>query len=438
IRVSMNRVSQEYQGVAGISDRPASNAYKHYTLVVLALIYASSFMDRQITSILLEDLKAEFLLNDTQLGLLSGLAFALFYATLGVPIARLADRINRVNIIAVAVTIWSVMTALSSVAGSFTQLLLARVGVGVGEAGANPPSHSIISNYYGPKDRPMALSVWAMGSILGSILGTVLGGYIAEHYGWRMAFLILGIPGIGLAVLLKLTVREPPREGESIPEKSAASVNRSFTEVLKYLRSNPGYVHSVGAHVVAVFFGYSCSAWLPAFYLRNWDIGQSEVGVLFGTVLVAGGVTGLIAGGWMTRKMAERDKGWEAWVSAISLLLAAPAFAISLNTDSLLLASVSVGVAFFFYQCTHGPGLALVQSSVDSDVRATAAAIMYLLSNLLALGIGPLIVGYISDLSLGASAGRSLGIGMHFGVFALIAGSAWFGYLGFLWRRLPG
>ncbi|MEO0438920.1 MAG: MFS transporter [Pseudomonadota bacterium] len=412
-----------------------SNWYRHYTLVVLALIYASSFMDRQLTSILLEDLKAEFLLNDTQLGLLSGLAFALFYATLGVPIARLADRVNRVNIIAIAVTIWSGMTALSAAAGSFTQLLLARVGVGVGEAGANPPSHSIISDYYSQKERPMALSIWAMGSILGSILGTVLGGYIAEHYGWRMAFLVLGIPGIGLALLLKFTVKEPFRT--AVAKKTESGSQRSFGEVLRQFWRTPGYVHSVSAHVVAVFFGYSCSAWLPAFFLRNWDISQSEVGVIFGITLVTGGVFGLIAGGWMTSKMALRDKGWEAWVSAISLILAAPAFAIALNTDSLVVSSVSVGIAFFFYQCTHGPGLALVQSSVDSDVRAQAAAVMYLMSNLLALGIGPLIIGFISDMSLGSTPGESLGIAMHFGVIALVIGSIWFAYLGFLWRRLP-
>ncbi|MEM1402927.1 MAG: MFS transporter [Pseudomonadota bacterium] len=434
----MNTQSSNETDHAVSDAAPTRGWYRHYTLVVLALIYASSFMDRQLTSILLEDLKAEFLLNDTQLGLLSGLAFALFYATLGVPIARLADRINRVNIIAVAVTIWSGMTALSAAAGSFGQLLLARVGVGVGEAGANPSSHSIISDYYSQKERPMALSIWAMGSILGSILGTVLGGYIAEHYGWRMAFLVLGIPGIALAMLLKFTVKEPLRTAAKKSADTQDAERRSFREVLTQFWNTPGYVHSVSAHVVAVFFGYSCSAWLPAFFLRNWDISQSEVGVIFGITLVTGGVFGLIAGGWMTAKMALRDKGWEAWVSAISLILAAPAFAIALNTESLMVASIAVGIAFFFYQCTHGPGLALVQSSVDSDVRAQAAAVMYLMSNLLALGIGPLIIGYISDLSLGSTPGESLGIAMHFGVVALIAGSVWFGYLGFLWRRLPG
>ena len=191
--------------------------YRYYVLAMLTLTYAFSVMDRQVMSILLEDLRAEFLLDDTQLGLLSGLAFALFYSVLGIPLARLADRSSRINIIAVCVAIWSVMTALCGAAQNFVQLFLGRVGVGVGEAGSSPPSHSMIADYFAPNERSLALAVVMMGASFGSLFGLVLGGFVAESYGWRMAFVAAGVPGLLLAAVLKISIREPVRGGLDAP-----------------------------------------------------------------------------------------------------------------------------------------------------------------------------------------------------------------------------
>ena len=407
--------------------------YKHYALGTLALVYASSFMDRQITAILIEDLKLEFQLSDMQLGLLSGLAFALFYATLGIPIARLADRHNRVNIITVAITIWSAMTALSAAAGSFLHLLAARVGVGVGEAGASPPSHSIISDYYKPRERPLALSIWALGTVLGSLAGVVLGGYIAENYGWRMAFLAAGLPGLLLAVLVKLTVREPPRGQSESAGAAVMAEEVSFRQSAAALWHNRYYRWATGAHVISVFFGYSMAAWLPALFLRQFDLSQSEVGALVGVTVFVAGVPGLLLGGYLASVLARRDAAWEAWVPGLGMALATPALVLALLSDAPTAAAVLFGAAFFFYQWGHGPGLAVVQSSVSPNQRAFAAAVMYFLSNMLALGLGPLFVGYISDLQLGSTPGESLAIGLSVGVVALFLSALAYFYLGRLW-----
>ena len=202
--------------------------YRWYVLIMLAVMYAFSIMDRQILSILLEDIRAEFVLTDLQLGLLSGVAFALFYATLGIPIARLADRFNRVSIISAAVALWSVMTALCGAASSFWYLFLARVGVGVGEAGGNPPAHSVISDYFNKDERSFALSVYTSGAALGLLLGLVTGGFVAEYYGWRWAFVCAGVPGLALALLLKLTVREPVRGGLEEGNNSSSRMMSPF------------------------------------------------------------------------------------------------------------------------------------------------------------------------------------------------------------------
>lgn len=422
---------------AEVASAPKSHVsawYKHYTLLILTLVYASSFMDRQITAILIEDLKEEFTLSDVQMGLLSGLAFAVFYATLGMPIARLADRYNRVNIITIAITIWSGMTALSGAAMSYGQLLLARIGVGVGEAGASPPSHSIISDYYKPSDRPLALSIWALGTVIGSLAGLILGGYIAEHYGWRWAFIAAGAPGLVLAVMLKFTVREPLR-GHADKKPAGGDGRLGFWASIVELWNNRIYRHATVAHVLSVFFGYSLAAWLPAFFIRQWGLTTSEVGAIVGTTVAVAGISGLLAGGAVTSWMSKRfNRGWEAWVPAIVLILGAPVCYFGLNAETAVYGAILIGGAYFLYQCMHGPGLAIVQSSVSPDKRAFAAAVMYFVSNISALGLGPLFVGYISDLQLADTAGDSLKIGLYFGPIALIVASLSYWRLGFRWR----
>ncbi len=434
-----------------VEDAPASGAdatgtstrqkswYKHYVLVILALIYASSFMDRQITAILIEDLKAEFDLSDSQLGFLSGLAFAVFYATLGIPIARLADKFRRVTIIGVAVTVWSAMTALSGAAVTYTQLLLARIGVGVGEAGGGPPSHSIISDLYEAKHRSMALSIWSMGIIIGGLAGVMGGGWIAEHYGWRMAFYCAGIPGLVLAVLVFFTLREPERGASETPDiehEEGDEESLSFKDTLVYLWHNRVYRYACGAHVLAVFFGYSLSAWLPAFFLRNWEVGQAEVGAIAGLITVAGGGVGMLSGGIVASALvARRNAAWDAWVPALGLVLAMPAAFVAFFNGSLALSAFMLGVTLFGYQIAHGPGLAVVQTSVSPNKRATAAAVMYFISNMLGLGTGPVIVGFFSDMQLGATPGKSLAIAMCVPIIGLVLSVLGYWKLGYMLRH---
>ena len=410
--------------------------YRYYVLITLALVYAFSYMDRQIMSILMDDIKAEFLLSDTQLGLLSGLAFAIFYATLGLPIARLADRSNRVRIISIAVAVWSAMTALTATAGSFLQLLLVRIGVGVGEAGAGPSSHAVLSDYFGPQERPLALSIYSSGVVVGALMGLALGGYIAEQYGWRLAFVVAGLPGLLLALLVWLTVKEPKRSGDNGHESNDAGGNQiSFWAAVKELWDNRVYRYVNLGHLLAVAFAYSVSSWVPALFLRRWDVGQAEVGTTVGFAFLAGGLPGMIAGGWLATRLSKIDRRWEAWVSAVTLCIATPLYFFAFSAASMATASLLLTLGTFFNQCSHGPGMAVLQNSVNASRRAFAAAFMFFCSNLFGLGLGPLTVGAISDLGLAASPAASLALAMSCMLILLLPAVICYWYGGVLWGR---
>ncbi|MHA7900471.1 MAG: spinster family MFS transporter [Henriciella sp.] len=425
----------------GDAEPETKSWYKHYTLIILGLVYASSFMDRQITAILIDDLKAEFALSDTQLGLLSGLAFALFYATLGIPIAKLADRSNRVNIISIAISVWGLMTVLSGAAQNFVQLLLARIGVGVGEAGSSPPSHSIISDYYTPRARSIALSVWSLGAVIGAMIGLIGGGYITENYGWRWAYFAAGLQSLIVVPIVYFTVREPKRgQLDNVKPKAPSDTQReaadskSTLSIIRELLGNRYYVYANFSHVLAGFFTFGLGAWLPAYYMRSFDLSPTEVGALVAAMLLLGSVTGMLAGGWMATYLAKRDVAWESWVPAVALGLTAPAFALALTTNTLVLSAMGMAAAQFFAMAHHGPGLALVQSAVSANRRAMAAAVMYFCSNMLGLGLGPLIIGFVSDLGLGSTTGENLRIGLSIGILPLAIGALGYWRLGYWWR----
>ncbi|WP_350171646.1 MFS transporter [Hyphomonas sp.] len=429
---------------AGDEELETKSWYKHYTLIVLGLVYASSFMDRQITAILIDDLKAEFALSDTQLGLLSGLAFALFYATLGIPIARLADRSNRVKIISVSIAIWGFMTVISGAAQNFLQLLLARVGVGVGEAGSSPPSHSIISDYYSPTARSLALSIWSLGAVVGAMIGLIGGGYITENFGWRWAYFVAGAQSLIVVPIVYFTVREPKRgqqekvapQTETEKKKDAGEATSTFAIIGELLR-NRNYTYATFSHVMAGFFTFGLGAWMPAYFMREFELSPTEVGALVSVMLLFGSVTGMLAGGWLATHLAKRDIAWEAWVPAVALGLAAPAFALALTTNVLVLSAIGMGAAQFLVMAHHGPGLALVQSAVPANRRAMAAALMYFCSNMLGLGLGPLIIGFISDLGLAGSIGGNLRVGLSIAILPLAVGALGYWRLGYRWRARP-
>ncbi len=385
-----------------------SPRYRKYVLGMLVVVYVFNFLDRQIVTILAEPIKNDLGLNDTQIGLMTGLAFALFYTILGVPIARLADRANRVSIISVALVVWSGMTALCGLANNFVQMLVARIGVGVGEAGCSPPAHSLIADYYPPEQRASALSIYALGIPIGSILGLLAGGWIAEFYGWRMAFFIVGIPGILLAVVLKMTVREPIR-GMSDPDgRAATSEQPPLLDTLKILLRNRTMVHLAMGGALTSFVGYGLGQWLPAFFIRIHELGIAETATYFGLVLGVASAVGTFLGGTMADRLAKRDVRMYTWLPAVGVLLAFPFYVVAMMSDQPYLAIAILVAPSLLNSLWLGPAFGTIQNLAPTRMRAMASAILLFILNIIGLGLGPFMVGVLSDLLAGPFGEESL------------------------------
>ena len=403
-----------------------SSRYRWYVLGVLSVTYAFSFMDRQILSILLEDIRAEFALSDLQLGLLSGIAFALFYATLGIPIAKLADRYNRVTIVSIAVAVWSFMTTLCGAAGSFWQLFMARVGVGVGEAGGSPPSHSIISDYFNREERSFAMSIFFMGGPLGMLFGLIMGGFVAEYYGWRWAFVCAGVPGLALALLLKFSVREPVRGAmdEVVQAEEPEQPSESMLETFRHLWANKAYRYVNLAHMLGIFVGYGFTVWKPALFLRQFDLSLSEVGMIVGITAAVFGSAGLLSGGLIADRWAKKDPRGPALLACIGVLLATPVYLVALWSNDWIVTALCIGLGMFLFGHGHAPSHAIVQTVVEPHRRAQAAAYVFFLANILGLGVGPVLIGAVSDAFAAEYAHRSLNVALGFATLVLLGASA--------------
>ncbi|WP_375402435.1 spinster family MFS transporter [uncultured Sphingomonas sp.] len=379
------------------------------TLGLLTLTYFFSYMDRQILAILLELIKADLKLSDTQLGLLSGLAFAVFYATLGVPVARLADRANRRNIIAVALTLWSAMTALCGLAQNFAQLLVARIGVGVGEAGSSPPSHSIIADLYPPDKRAGAMAIYSTGVVLGGGFGTMIGGYVASLYGWRWAMVVVGVPGVILALFVRWLVVEP-RRGMSDPARepdtsAMPSVGSAFTAMW---RNGPAF-HLVMAVTLTSLIGYALTGWGPSYLQRSLGYTVREVALVFAPLAaVAGTVGGLAGGAIANRAAASRGLHAQSWMVALLKLAALPFMLGFYLTDDRTLALIFYALNYLLASSYLGPTFALIQGLAPLRMRAMWAAVTLLVINLIGLGLGPTMIGLLSDLLKPATGAESL------------------------------
>lgn len=369
------------------------------TLALLTLTYFFSFMDRQILAILLEDIKADLLLSDTQLGLLTGLAFAVFYATLGIPVARLADRTNRRNIIAAALTIWSAMTALCGLAQNFTHLLLARIGVGIGEAGSSPPSHSIIADLYPPEKRAGAMAIYSLGVTLGAGLGIIIGGTISSYYGWRWAMMAVGIPGIILAIFVRLFVIEP-RRGLSDPDHySAPTEMPSLREGFASMWQTPAARHLVMGVTLTSLIGYALTGWGPTYYQRSFGLSVAQIAMVIAPILMVIGIISGVGGGKIADWVAKR---WGVYAQsamvALFKLLAFP-FAVGIYlVEDATTGIVLYAISILFASSYLGPTFALIQGLAPVKLRALWAAITLLVINLIGLGIGPTLIGVLSDL----------------------------------------
>jgi len=380
---------------APAGDSIISSRVAGYGLFMLTLVYAFNFVDRQILVILQEPIKIEMGLSDAQLGLLSGFSFALVYITAGIPIAYWADRSNRRNIIAGALTIWSGMTALSGLAQNYSQLLLARIGVGIGEAGGSPPAHSMISDYYPPARRGTALAIYSTGVHVGVLLGFLLGGLISQAYGWRVAFMAAGLPGVVLAVVLVLTVREPPRgRWESAAE---AAYKPGLRETLALLSSYRSFWYLAAAGGLTAFVSYGSGNFAPSFLVRYHGLEMGEVGVILALFGGGGGMLGTFFGGYLADRLGVQDKRWYVWLPALAGTLALP-----LGFPYLLLADTTVVIGFMFLVTIMintylGPALAISHTLVPPAMRALTSAVLFFMFNMIGLGLGPLSVGLLSD-----------------------------------------
>jgi MFS family permease len=398
----------------------ATNAYRYYVVWLLFAVYVLNFVDRQILAILNEQLKAEFGLSDTELGILGGLAFAALYSILGLPIARWADRSSRVRIISVAILVWSAFTALSAYAKVTWHLVIARIGVGIGEAGCSPPAYSLISDYFDQKRRGRALSIYSMGVYGGGFVGLFIGGLVAEQYGWRMAFLVAGLPGIVLALIVKLTLREPPR-GFSDPPNTARVAAPPAMVVLRNLWAKESFRWLAIAAALHALAGYGVGHFYASFLVRSHGLSIGEVGQVLGVIVAVGGLSGTYLGGYLSDRYCERhgDIRYYLFVPAVLLAINIPVaqlvYGMSDRTAVLLTMVPYIALSASYL----GPGIAITHRLVTVGERAVASALLLLVITLIGLGLGPLMAGLVSDvlkqmfIDNGASAAQATGDGLR-------------------------
>ncbi len=407
-----------------------TDPYAWYVLAVLTLVYTFNFVDRQIIAIVSPAIKEELGLSDSMLGLLKGLAFAILYTMLGIPIAWAADRWSRVNIVTIALAVWSAFTALSGFAQNAVQLTLARVGVGIGEAGGSPPSHSIISDYFPKEKRSTALSIYSLGIPFGQMFAFLAGGWVLENLGWRNAFFVVGIPGIILAVVLRLTVREPVRGAQD-----GAVAKIAFGAGVKALMRIPSYWGLAAATAFASFTGYGVGLWVVDFYRRTYELSYTEITVPLG---ILNGVVygiGTWAGGYLTDRAGKRDKGAYAWIPGVAMLATIPSLWLSIWAATPFWAFFWSAPFLLGLGMYLGPSFSLIQTLAPVSLRAFAIAFLFLILNLFALGFAPLWVGWLSD-QFAAAHGEVNGLRL---ALTTLGASSVMAALAFFWtaKKLP-
>ena len=404
---------------------PVSPAYRAVVLAMLLLVYTFNFLDRQILGILAGPIKAELGLSDGQLGALGGIAFALLYSTLAIPLALLADRTSRTWVITVSLAVWSGFTALCGMAGSFMQLFLCRIGVGVGEAGGVAPSYAVIADYFPAHQRARALSIYSLGIPLGSAGGVLLGGYIAQTVEWRTAFIAVGIMGILIAPIFRIVVREPAR-----PVQAADAV--PVSAVFGILAAKRSFWFLALGAASSSMCGYGVAFWLPSLLMRSFGLDLIGAGQFLGGLLLIGGVAGVLLGGWLGDAVGGRDKAYYAWVPAVSYVVGMPLFVVGVLSHSVTAAFALFLIPQALVYVWLGPVLTAVQHLVPAHMRASAAASFLLINNLVGLGLGSWAVGALSDAltpAYGAEALRyaivaALGFYLLAGLFMALAGKA--------------
>lgn len=398
-------------------------AYRNYVLFILVLLNTLNFVDRTAISVLAPEIQAEFQVSNTLLGLVMGIAFTFFYATLGFPVARLIDRRSRRNMLAIVLTVWSGMTALCGAAASFVQLFLFRVGVGIGEAGAGPASHSLIADYFRKQDRPTAIGFFSLGVPLGNFLGIVVGGLLLGLIGWRWTFVALGAPGILLALIIWLTVREPVRGSTDDPGDAKAlraSEDVPLFQGIKELWSRPTFRVMAYSAAPSALCGYGMNLWMPGFLVRIHELTAAEYSLPLGTAIGVGGGLGAMLGGAITARAAARDPRAFLTLPALTMVIFAVALMIAVWTESLVITYSALTVAAFTQFYLMGPFFAIVQRLASLRGRAVATAFFFFILAMIGLGIGPLYVGGMNDV-FAATVGDAEGLRLSLSTLPLIS-----------------
>ena len=370
---------------------PISNARRNYVLGMLVALYFLNFVDRQIVNILVEPIKADLGLADWQLGIISGFAFAALYATLGIPIARMADRGRRVDIIAGAVALWSAMTAVCGLAQNFVQLALARVGVGVGEAGLTPPAHAMIADLFPEERRGTAMAIYQMGVPAGALIGLMAGGFIAEIWGWRAAFLAVGLPGIAVAAIVRFTVPEPERSADAAPQPAFGASVAALWRIASFR-------HITVAFALSSFAIFAFNAWFPALLGRVHGMNTAEIAAWVGPLGFVSGVLGSFFGGYLGDRLGVEDKRWYLFVVAAGLIASIPLYVVVLFAANTTVTLIVYFAPSFLGALVMGPTFAMVQSLAPVRLRAMASSIVLFFANMIGLGLGPTTIGVVSDL----------------------------------------
>jgi predicted MFS family arabinose efflux permease len=412
-------------GAMAAKSEPFSPSYVRYALWLLLIIYTLNFVDRQIVAILAKPIKDELGISDTQIGLLTGPAFAFFYTLLGIPIARYAEKGNRATIIGTAVVVWSGFTAASGLAGSFLQLFLARIGVGVGEAGCTPPAHALISDYVSAEKRASAIAFYSLGVPIGTAFGFLIGAQLGANYGWRVAFFAVGLPGIALGLLAVFTLKEPRKLGLVVA--SSGTKSAGFGEALSVLSRKKSYIYCVLAATMISFLGYGHAVFMPQFYARAHGLDLKAIGTISAiTALVAGGL-GTYLGGVFADRAAKSDTRAYVTVPMWAFLAGIPFFFIGMTSQNLTLVVIMLAVPTFLNAMWYGPLYAAVQGLAPVRMRATAVAMMLFVINMIGLGLGPLLIGIGSDVFANqhlAAAGIDVAFKVHCAKGAAAAASA--------------
>ena len=399
-------------------------AYPAYVLALLALLYSFNFLDRQVINILAESIKRDLAISDTELGLLTGTAFGIFYSVLGVPIARLADRWSRVGIISFSLFLWSLLTALCGLTQNYIQLFLCRLGVGIGEAGGSPPAQSLISDYFPYSRRATAMAVFTLGVPFGSFLGYLVGGFVDDRWGWRVAFFVAGLPGLILVLFIRFTMREPVRgQADGIPPEARGELP-PLRQTLRGMFARKSFIRLVLGGTFGILIVYISGAWLPPFFIRVHGITAGEIGTWLALSVGLGGAIGSIGGGWLSDRLRRRYPRPEIWILAISTALTCPLLLLTVLSEGLPLALAGLFLLNMFAFVWIGPTSATIQRVVPIRSRSLAVGIQLSVANIISLTFGPPIVGYISDVLRADYGVESIRYALAIASFAAFGGTA--------------